>query len=228
MPERLPESGRAGSRPAGGPPPPGGVGCGSDVRADIQSVLDAWSTLHRGEYRRLARLEPVQRIESLAGSETVVWFQSVEWSAPLFAPNPTLRSEPDAGVLALTPTRLILIGRDPAMWPLSSVETFVFRPANFGDGTPAHFSVRTSLGLQNLVLGRRVSQQPMLSHVRTALASASGPIAAPAGTPVSRRFGGADEDEQRLDAIIGELATLRDRGTITQAQFEEERLRLLG
>lgn len=203
------------------------------MRADIWAILDAWSGLDRRESRRLLAAAPVQRIEAVVGAEAVIWLQGVEWSLPLFSAERTRRSEPESGVLVLTASRLILVGgRMSTTWPLRSVERFSFAPASFVRSSPPHFVVRTALGAQNLVPGGRVTEQPMLRHVREALVLAHAeaalqpdpPTRADAGAPITAE---ADAARRRIETVIGEFATLRDRGTITQAQFEIERRRVL-
>lgn len=205
------------------------------MRADIEAVLDSWRSLDRGESRRLQAAAAVQHIETAVGAETVSWFQGVEWSVPLFSTEPARRAEPESGVLVVTATRLVLVGtRSTTTWPLGSVERFSFRPASFVRSSPPHFVVRTTLGEQNLVPGGRVAGEPMLRHVREALVLARAEAAlltsASSSEPPDaggQTDAGAEAARRRIETVIGEFATLRDRGTITQAQFEAERQRLL-
>lgn len=49
-----------------------------------------------------------------------------------------------------------------------------------------------------------------------------------AGLPDVEAVATTDAERRRVEFVIGEFATLRDRGTITQARFEAERRQLLG
>ena len=214
----------------------------------MQAVLDSWRRLNPKEGRRLAGTSVVADLEGVLGSEPVIWFQRVEWwpaavsvpTAPAVPADPTDPADPDgdifggsilgfstadeppsgppdAGVVAVTATRLLLIGeRTRASWPLSAVTRSSFHPARFVQSTAAHIELRTPDGLHRLLPGRGVSAEKLLSEV----ADARTRIRAVPTVPAVAANGATA-------ALLGQLAEMRDRGTITQAQFEAERSRLL-
>lgn len=212
----------------------------------MQAVFDEWRQLFPKEGRRLADISVVSELEAVLGPESVIWFQRVEWwpatvsvrhEAPVdpdedifggsilgfSTADEAPSGQPDAGVVAVTPTRLLLIGeRTRSSWPLTAVAGFSFHPARFVQSTAAHFELRTPAGLHRLLPGRGVPHERMLAEVAEALARR--PAAPAARTP---ELAGAAADRSSTAALLGQLAEMRDRGTITQAQFEAERLRLL-
>jgi hypothetical protein len=225
------------------------------MRADVQAVVEGWRRLNAKEARRLAGLSVVEGLDGILGSEPATWFQQVEWwPATVVAPEPAAAAaaaaaaddifggsilgfstadeapsgRPDSGLLVLTGTRLLLIGEwTRSGWPLASVQRFTFVPGRFVQSTAAHFELRTPEGLHRLLPGRGVPHQPMLDRVAESLARVRSAPPPPVAGPRAETSSAAGDASGSTVALLAQLEEMRDRGTITQTQFESERERLL-